>query len=326
MDSRIWAKSEMIKKHFKSFAETLSLKGRKINQEKNSVITGKVSHLRKRGFVVLDHLVGSDLIKQVQIDIAKNFEQDFNIKYPCLAQSKIDDHEHNDLIQSNFLATPETLTQRGLTFNREDVENYQQMLRDFQPSTLTLPMPSIKNYYDLWLDPMVMDLVSAYMGFVPELTEAYVRRNFPFNYRVMNHYWHRDSNHSKHLLKAFVFFTDCDIKTGAHHYIAGSVDDERFRDKTYYSDEEINDVWPIESENHMVSTVPAGTIIIEDTRGLHKAGHLEQSYRDLGYAVFLPPNHFKKSPCLYTIEDNTFDTLSDDQKRFIPSKNIRVKN
>ena len=189
-----------------------------------------------------------------------------------LGSIKKDDHEHNDLIQSNFLATPETLAQRGLTFNRGDVENYQQMLRDFQPSTLTLPMPSIKNYYDLWLDPMVMDLVSAYMGFVPELTEAYVRRNFPFNYRVMNHYWHRDSNHSKHLLKAFVFFTDCDIKTGAHHYIAGSVHDERFRDKTYYSDEEINDVWPIGSENHMISTVLAGTIIIEDTRGLHKAG------------------------------------------------------
>ena len=314
----------MIKKHLKSLTETFSLLRRRTKPSHNPIITDKVSHLRKRGFVVLDHLVGSEIIKRVQNDVSKNFEQDLNIEFPCLAQSKIDEHEHKNLIETNFLATTETLAQCGLIFNRNDVKNYQQMLSDFQPSTLTLPMPSAKDYFDIWLDPTVMEVVSEYMGFVPELTEAYVRRNFPYNHGVMNHYWHRDSNHDKHLLKAFIFFTDCDVETGAHHYIAGSIDDPRFRDKNYYSDQEISNVWPIGHENHMISNVPYGTIIIEDTRGLHKAGQLLKLHRDLGYAVFLPPNKLRNSSSMYSIEKGTFGALSNEQKRFVPSKNIRV--
>ena len=80
------------------------------------------------------------------------------------------------------------------------------MIKAFQPSTLTVPMPSETSYYDLWLDPLVMEIVSAYMGFTPQLTEVYVRRNFPSKFRVMNFNWHRDTNHPRHLLKAFIFF------------------------------------------------------------------------------------------------------------------------
>ena len=97
------------------------------------------------------------------------------------------------------------------------------------------------------------------------------------------------------------FFTDCDLQTGAHHYIEGSVRAQSHRDKTYYNDQEVHSVWPIGSKIHMISNVPAGTIIIEDTRGLHKAGIPEKLYRDLGYAVFLPPNFFKKQRSLYKI-------------------------
>ena len=95
--------------------------------------------------------------------------------------------------------------------------------------------------------------------------------------------------------KAFIFFTDCDSDTGAHHYISGSVNDERFRDKTYYTEEDISEIWPQDSNQRMVSNVKAGTIIIEDTRGLHKAGIPKRDYRDLGFAVFLPPNIFRRS-------------------------------
>ena len=46
----------------------------------------------------------------------------------------------------------------------------------------------------------------------------------------MNHNWHRDTNHDTHLLKAFIFSLIATY-TGAHHYIAGSVNDARFHDK-----------------------------------------------------------------------------------------------
>ena len=142
-------------------------------------------------------------------------------------------------------------------------------------------------------------------------------------YRVMNHKWHRDTNHRKHLLKAFIFFTDCDIETGAHHYVAGSVQDERFRENRYFEDAEIDAAYPMESGKQIVSTVPAGTIILEDTRGLHKAGIPKRSYRDLGFAVFVPHNVLNRKESLYSVDANTVQALSPFQRKYIPKSSIK---
>ena len=91
------------------------------------------------------------------------------------------------------------------------------------------------------------------------------------------------------------------FETGAHHYIAGSIEDPRFKDKTYYTDHEVHSVWPEGCDRHIVSTVPAGSIIIEDTRGLHKAGVPKRAFRDLGFAVFLPPNISNRGAKYYSI-------------------------
>lgn len=314
----------MIKRAVVSCTEYVSRLNRKAKQFDNPDVNKQTEILRKRGFVILDHLVGTDKFKAVQQNIKQRFEQDFDIDFPCFGQSFIDAKRDDDLIKKNFAVSKDQLINRKLTFERKDIQSYEQMVKELRPSTLTLSMPSNREFYDLWLDSTVTQIISNYMGFVPELTEAYIRRNFPCSYKVMNHNWHRDTNHETHLLKAFIFFTDCDINTGAHHYIAGSVHDPRYRDKVYFTDDEINSIWPIGSDDHMVSTVPAGTIIIEDTRGLHKAGIPKEAYRDLGFAVFLPPNHFKKSTSFYGINMNTFNSLGDDQKRFIPSNNVRI--
>jgi len=55
---------------------------------------------------------------------------------------------------------------------------------------------------------------------------------------------------------------------------------------------------------------------------LHKAGIPKKAYRDLGFAVFLPPNMFRKTKPLYHIKKSAFDNLSQEQKLFIPSSNI----
>lgn len=302
--------------------ERLSCLNREPSQVADSTVIGSVAQLRTRGFVVLDHLVGCREFNKLKDKLDKKIEQEFDLKFPCLAQSYIDQDRDQDLIEKSFLASIDELNRRGLTFSRDQIQSYDQMVDTFQPSTLTVPMPSESAFYDIWLDQTVMTIVSNYMGFYPHLTEAYIRRNFPCTYPVMNHNWHRDTNHERHLLKAFVFFTDCDIDTGAHHYIAGSVNDGRFRDKPYYTDNEINLAWPAGSDDHMISKVKAGTIIIEDTRGLHKAGIPKKAYRDLGFAVFLPPNWLRKSAPLYHIEKAAFDCLTQEQKFFIPSSNI----
>lgn len=312
-----------MKKLLKSTTEYVSALHRRRPPSTDPHVVRCVKQLKQRGFVMLDHLVGTPEFKKMQARVDQKIEQDFELQFPCLAQSKIDAERDKDLIDSNFLATNEQLKTRGLTFGQTDVKSYSQMVADFKPSTLTVPMPSEEGFYNLWLDPVVVSIVTSYMGFVPNLTEAYIRRNFPSSFRVMNFNWHRDTNHDKYLVKAFIFFTDCDINTGAHHYIAGSIDDPRFRDKIYYTDDEINTVWPIGSQDHMISTVPAGTIIIEDTRGLHKAGIPNRDYRDLGFAIFTPPNIFTTSNPYYKINASTYDSLSTQQQAFITKQHLR---
>ena len=280
-----------------------------------------VKQLRERGFVTLDHLVGTPEIKALQKRVNSGIESVVETDFPCLAQNRIDPGQHQDLIDASFRLPPEKLAKRGITFDRSEVESYKQVLKDFNPSTLTLQIPDDEDFFNCWLDDRVMAVIEGYMGFVPHLVEAYVRRNFPARFRVMNHNWHRDSNHPDFLVKAFIFFTDCDIDTGAHHYIAGSIQDPRFRDKVYYTDEEVNAVWPVGSRDHMVSTVPAGTIIIEDTRGMHKAGIPKRSYRDLGYAVFSPPNFFRTTR-YYTVDRSVYGRLSAERRRYIPRVNL----
>lgn len=282
----------------------------------------QLTHLREHGYVTFTHLVGTDRLKQLQADYRKRVEQDLDFEFPTLAQSRIDANRDSDLIKSNFLATPQQLAARGLTFDKSQVQSYEQAVTEFAPSTLTTALPDNRDWFDLWLDPQVLPIVEAYFGFVPELVEAYIRRNFPARFVVMNHAWHRDRNHATHLLKAFVFLSDCTLKTGPHHFIAGSVKDRRIDGKTYYSDEEIHKVYPPESGREIISEVPAGTIILEDTRGLHKAGIPEEGYRDLGYSTFVPPIALVSRPALYKVSRSTYDALGLAQKLYIPSANI----
>jgi len=161
------------------------------------------------------------------------------------------------------------------------------------------------------------------MGLRPYLIEAYLRRNFPAKYKVMNHFWHRDTNHPIFLLKAFIFLSDCKITTGPHEYISGSINDLRISGKTYYTEEEISNVYPKDSKNRILSIVKAGTIIIEDTRGLHKATIPQEGFRDLGFAVFFPLSFLpKKIKPYYNINTNDYQKLSNRQKSYIPSNNI----
>lgn len=308
----------------KTALEYIAISGRKtspdrqLNQEKQS----KLDHLKKHGYVVFDHLVGTDEFNLLKQDYKIRMEQGLEFTTPCLAQSKIDPIKHKDLIENNFFATLKQLTEHGLTFDQSDMESYEQVVSEYLPSTLTLNIPDQKKYFDLFFDENVLEVVSAYMGFTPLLVEAYIRRNFPARFQVMNHYWHRDLNHPTHLLKAFVFLSDCTLSTGPHHYIAGSIQDQQLTGKRYYTDQEVLEAYPKSSNREIISVVPAGTIILEDTRGLHKAGTPEEGYRDLAYSVFLPPVFLKPPHQLYQISQNTYKLLSKQQKLFLPKNNI----
>jgi len=298
--------------------------GRKASplQTMGSVAKAKLDSLRDRGFVMFDHVVGPPEFARIQADLKKRIEGEMKFEFPCLAQSRIDQQKHADLIEKSFRVPASELARHGLTFERSDIESYEDLVERFKPSTLKLLMPDNHDYFSLWLDPLVLSVIEGYMGFRPVLREAYVRRNFPCSYKVMNHNWHRDTNHQHHLLKAFIFFNDCYVDTGAHRYIAGSLDSPLFRDKIYYSDEEIEAVFPDGTDDHIISEVPAGTIILEDTRGLHKAGIPQRHYRDLGFAVFVPPMLFRDDSEYFAISKSVHASLMPGQQAYIGRSNI----
>ena len=93
--------------------------------------------------------------------------------------------------------------------------------------------------------------------------------------------------------------------------------------KNYYTDEEVDSIYPPGSKDRVLSKVKSGTIILEDTRGLHRAMIPDKGYRDLGYAVFAPTRIFHKYKSkFYTINVDVFKDLDMNQRSYIPKEFI----
>ena len=277
-----------------------------------------VARLGRDGFVQLDGFISAPEVALLQ----QEFDQALNnleFEMPCLAQSKVDPVRHKKLLDNHMYATNEQLREQGLAIDRKDAVSIDQVVRDFNPSTLTVYMlERSARYRKLWLDPRLLTIVSAYLGLVPHLAEAYVRRNYPSPFRTMNHYWHRDLNSRHYLVKIFFFLSDCTVESGPHEFVRGSHRSyDVLNSKVYYTDEEVNDAYPSGGAHRVVSEVKAGTVIIEDTRGLHRARMPDAGQRDLGYAVFVPflPG---REQSYYRFPRAACDSLSEFQKSFIP--------
>lgn len=281
-----------------------------------------VEQLRRDGFVALEgHMPPGRLARmQRQFDGAL---RDLRFETPCLAQSRVDRERDADLIANYMYATPGELRRRRLAFDRDDCRTYEQVVHEFNPSTLTAYMlAESEDFRSTWLDPFLLGVVAGYLGMIPRLAEAYVRRNFPSPFRTMNHFWHRDLNHKHYLLKAFFFLTDCAVDNGPHEFIRASHRQfDRLNDKRYYDDAEVDAVHPVGSPARIVSELAAGTVVIEDTRGVHRARMPEVGFRDLGYAVFMPlPASFGQA--YYSFPRTAYENLSPFQRAFLPRANI----
>jgi hypothetical protein len=286
-------------------------------------LRNQLDHLNQFGYVILSNLFKEGEFEQAQAQYKYELEERLNFETPCLAQNKIDVKAHKPLLDNYLRYTPKQYLEQGIAFSKNDVSSYHQVLDQFRPSTLKTYIPSNDLFYNIWLHPKILNIVEAYMGLRPYMVEAYLRRNFPADHKVMNHFWHRDTNHPDYLVKAFIFFSDCEICHGPHEYIADSIRDQRFKGKPYYTDEEIDSIYPVGHKSRIVSVVKAGTIILEDTRGLHRARVPDRGFRDLGYAVFFPRNVFYRAskPC-FTIDLATYNKLDARQRAFIAPEYI----
>ena len=281
-----------------------------------------LNELRSEGTLILSGYVDPATVSQMRAETQDALES-LDFEMPCLAQSLLDPVRHKKLIENFLFATPHKLSSLGVTFSRSDVRTLGQAVTDFQPAWLTTYMlERSETFRKVWLDERLLGLVSSYMGLVPKLAEAYVRRNFPTRYWTMNHYWHRDLNDRFQLLKMFVFLTDCSVETGPHEYIRRShTNFTTLNGKRYFLDEEVDLLHPVGSESRLISEVKAGTVILEDTRGLHRARMPTYGHRDLGYAVFVPLQD-STSTSLYRFPKGALASLSNFQRSFIPACNI----
>lgn len=279
-----------------------------------------LENLRKDGYAVLPNFISESALNVLKSDFQNSLNELKFLETPYLDYSKIDPAEHPPL-EELMLLPPDEIGKMGLAIEKSDCQNYEQVINKFNPPEITLHMlESSSAFQTLWLDPYLLAIASQYMGLVPQLAEAYVRRSFPSPHHIANNYWHRDCvDNTTHFLKIFFFFTDCTLQTGPHEYIKGSCTDknklETLNNKRYYYDHEVDSLYPQNSEDRVISIVPAGTVLIEDTRGLHRAHALTSGYRDLGYAVFKPMH--KKARTYYKFPKTAYDNLNTFQKKFI---------
>jgi ectoine hydroxylase-related dioxygenase (phytanoyl-CoA dioxygenase family) len=287
-----------------------------LRRASSTTANDKVRELRKNGYVILDHLVGANIIDEVAGSLQKRIEE-FKFRKPLLSQAKVNTEKHAKLIEDNFLLKRSELEKNGLACNINKSDRFDEFVKRERPATLEINMVDDNKFYDIWLDPELISIVKAYFGFTPLLSEAFIRRNYPSDFVVMNHGWHRDTNHATHLLKAFIFLNDCTRENGPHHFVSGSHTTQGLSNNSYFTEDQVNEFCGKEKLKKVISIVPKGTIILEDTRGLHKAGIPTAHYRDLGFATYMPDRLVFKRQVDYKISKKIKSRLSAEQQLFL---------
>lgn len=208
--------------------------------------------LKREGFIILENILSQQDINDLIYD--------FQNKYGFY----LSDQKDNFSKQKLNLDNP-----KGVTFHYSpqdiiDNENCHKILFD----------TSLINFSQDYLKCCpVIDNVSAWWSFPKDIADKNAAQ-----------WWHYDLDRPK-WLKFFFFLTDCTFETGAHCFVKGSHKNNgikwSLRNKGYsrLSDEEIEKSYSKED----IITVEAkkGSLLIEDTRGLHKGRQLIKNNRFL---------------------------------------------
>ena len=273
--------------------------------------------LKVNGFAMINNFISSNTLDEMHSIFERDL-QSGHFEMPTLAQSKIDPQKHRSLIKNYLFGNGAYFKSQGIAFDRDEFHSLDQCIKDFSPSTLKSYFnPTTPLFFNVILSDFIRNIVESYFhGIRPELVEAYSRRSFPASYPVMNHFWHRDSNHKTFLLKAFLFLTDCDDNNGPHYYIKGTHKDFRLNGCRYYSEEQVRAVYCSEKDI-VCSKVKAGTLLLEDTRGLHRAGIPREGLRDLVYGVFFPRILPRWRASCYSINRDVYNGLDSKKRAYI---------
>ncbi len=206
-----------------------------------------------------------------------------------------------DLKTDGYCILPEKLSDETCSKIVEYASQTTFTPREFQGNTFEatiLKPPYLSARYDLGsektlneelfqqfiAEPFFIELATDYLGKPPVLDPVEIWWSVPFGKKDDNFAlkYHFDMDSVK-WFKIFINFEDISIKNGPHSYIKGShlpgIQSQKIRSKFYsrIEDEEVYENYGKDKE--VVFTVPKGSILIEDTRGMHKGYHVEEGRR-----------------------------------------------
>ena len=143
-----------------------------------------------------------------------------------------------------------------------------------------------KSFQKILFDSSLINFSQEYLNSYPVIDNISSWWSFPSNKPDKNaaQWWHFDLERPK-WLKFFFFMTDCTLETGAHSFVKETHKNNginwHLRKKGYsrLSDEEINKYYKKKDIINMI--LRKGSLLIEDTRGLHKGKKLLKDKRFL---------------------------------------------
>lgn len=136
------------------------------------------------------------------------------------------------------------------------------------------------------------DIAQEYLRCRPILAHVSLWLDAPSTDRFEPYLYHYD-NEGPGFLKFFLFLSDTVPGTGAHHFVVGSHHPSKPASVSragLYSDEQIFAAYS--KQNEMIAQGPAGTVLVEDTKGFHRGSQIERDFRmllQLEYSVIDVP-------------------------------------
>ena len=209
--------------------------------------------LGSQGFALLDTTLSSDVVQQLS---------DFCASAPCTLTSD----------QAVGLEASETVT---VDFESPLAEKY---------AVTTGALVGNELIRRMMLDRGLLEIAQRYIGTAPIIDIVTAWYSFPSASpsHEAAQLFHFDLDRVR-WLKAFFLLTDQTVDTGAHMYIPGTHRDGGIdaqllaKGYTRLEDDEVARYYPRGSWKSMEA--PAGSILLEDTRGLHKGISLRKDHR-----------------------------------------------
>lgn len=182
--------------------------------------------------------------------------------------------------------------------NRTNNKSYIYSIRDkynvFDPSN---PMVKVA------LNDRLLPVVNSYLGLAADFRYYDIWQTFVANEGpVRSQNWHRDPE-DRLMVKVFIYLNDVDETGGPFMYAKGShVKGANYKDPEWYKEEGRNanrasdeDVAKIVPKSDWVTAMgKAGTVILADTRGLHKGGFATHKERIMYNSMFVSPSSYFK--------------------------------